>query len=465
MSTLGGILNTGREALLAQQLAMEILGHNTANVNTAGFSRRRVELTTAPASVSGNGWIYGSGVAVENIGRIRDAVLDKQFRVTNSILGYWTQCEDSSQKVEEVFNEFGDGAISDNLQAFWDAWQDLANDPESLATRTNLVTRAQTLASSLNRVHDGLIAKRQELDDTLVQQVNDVNQITAEIATLNVQIVNAEVDGGEASDLRDRRDLLLDKLSGYLSISTHEQEDGAVNVYLGGQILVQVDHAEALGLAASSDENMTLHRVVWQGSGQAVNLGDGSLKATITARDQTIPEALAKLDTFALTLAQEVNSRHVTGYGLTGTNGINFWNPDTTGAGDIAVDASIIADPRLIATASTADSPGDNSIALLIGQLQTEHVLDGGISSLGTYYTNLVAGIGSLSSAATEQRTTEESAVNLLEQRRQSVSGVSMDEEMTNLIMVQKSYEAAAKVISTVDEMIQTVLALKSTTA
>jgi len=458
MSTLGGILNTGREALLMQQLKMQIIGHNTANVNTAGFSRRRLDLMTAPAVVRDRGWFCGSGVAVDDLRRMRDTVLDSQFRRTNTTLGYWTQYEDSLKKVEEVFNEFGGGAISDHLQAFWNAWQDLANDPESLSTRTNLVHRAQTLAASLNRVHSGLRSQREELDSTLVQQGNEVNQLTAEIAALNVRIVNAEVAGGEAGDLRDRRDLLLDRLSEYVPITTHENDSGAVNVYLGGQILVQVDQAIALEIVGYSEGDMTLHRVAWPGSRQPVPLGDGKLKATMTARDQTIPNALNKLDAFATTLVQEVNSRHATGYGLTGSNGFNFWNAAATGAGDIAVDAAILADVRLIAASSSADAPGDNSIALWIGQLQTERLLDGGVSTLGSYFSNLVSALGSETSLATERRTTEESATNLLEQRRQSVSGVSMDEEMANLIMVQKSYEAAAKLISAVDEMMQTIL-------
>jgi flagellar hook-associated protein 1 FlgK len=169
---------------------------------------------------------------------------------------------------------------------------------------------------------------------------------------------------------------------------------------------------------------------------------------------------VTKLNTFATTLVQEVNARHVTGYGLTGSNGFNFWDASTTGAGDIAVDAAIISDPRLIAAASSADAPGDNSIALWIGELQNERILDGGISTLGNYYANLVSTLGSQTSQATERCTTEESAANLLDQRRESVSGVSTDEEMTNLVMVQRAYEAAAKIIATVDEMMETILGM-----
>ncbi len=460
MSTLSGILNTGRQALLLEQLAMQVIGHNTANVNTAGFSRRRLDLTTSPAVLRSGNWLYGAGVAVGDLGRIRDRILDDQFRRSNTTLGYWSELENSLGEVEQVFNEFGGGAVSDHLQAFWDAWQDLADDPETLSARTNLIECARTLASSLNRVHKGLVSEREYLDQTLVDHVSEVNQITAEIAALNAQITGTETGGGEASDLRDRRDLLLDELSQLVSISSHENEDGAVNVYLGGQILVQGDQAQALGLTAYTEEDVTLHRVVWQTGGQSVEFGDGKLKATLAARDSSIPNALNHLDVFATTLVQEMNSRHVTGYGLTGSNGFNFWDGNTTGAGDIAVDAAIVADPRLIATAGNPDAPGDNSVALWIGQLQTERILDGGVSTLADYYTNLATGIGSETAAAHERRTTEEGAVNLLEERRQSVSGVSMDEEMANLIKVQKSYEAAAKIVTTVDEMMETILAM-----
>jgi flagellar hook-associated protein 1 FlgK len=463
MSTLSGILNTGRQALLLEQLAMELIGQNTANVNTEGYSRKRLDSANSPPILRYGKWVLGGGVTTQNLGRIRDTILDKQYRNSNSTLGYWTQLEDSLGKVEQVFNEFGGAAISDYLQEYWDAWQDLANDPENLSARTNLVGRGQTLAASLNTVHGNLVEERLALDQNLVDQVSEVNQITAEIAELNLQIANAEAAGGEASDLRDRRDLLLDNLSKLVAISSHENDDGAVNVYLGGQILVQLDHAEELDASVYTADGLTLHRVAWKRNGQAIELGDGKLHATINARDESIPDSMNQLDTFATTLVQTVNSRHVAGYGLTGTNGFNFWNAGTTGAGDIAVDGMIIADPRLVATASTPDSPADNSVALLIGQLQTERILDDGNSTLAEYYSNLVSGIGTESASAKERRTTEEGAVNLIDERRMSISGVSVDEEMTHLIQVQKSYDAAAKIVTTVTAMMDTILAMGAT--
>jgi flagellar hook-associated protein 1 FlgK len=458
MSTLSGILNAGRQALIVEQLAMQVIGNNTANVNTEGYSRRRLDLTTSPAVLRSGSWFLGSGVSVGDLGRVRDTILDQQYRNTKTDLGYWSQLDESLNGVEQVFNEFGGSAVSDHLQDYWNAWQDLANDPENTSSRTNLVNSAQTLAASLRRTHQGLVTKRSELDQQLVREVREVNQITEEIAVLNVEIVNLEASSGEASDLRDRRDLLLDRLSEYVPITSHENDDGAVNVYLGGQILVQVEHAEALSVIALADDDQTLHHVSWASNSQSVNLGMGKLGATLTARDENIPEAIAKLNTFTTSLVSEVNSRHVTGYGLSGSNGFDFWDATISSAGDIAVDAAIVADAGLIATSSSAGSPGDNSIALLIGQLQSERVLENGTASLSEFYSNFISDIGSQGSAALERRTTEEATMNLLEERRQSVSGVSMDEEMANLIKVQKSYEAAAKLVTTIDEMMQTVI-------
>ena len=460
MSTLSGILNTARNSLLFEQLAMQVIGHNTANVTTEGYSRKRLDGATSPAFTRTGQWIIGSGVHISNLGRIRDRLIDEQYRRTNTNLGYWSQYEDSLGQVEEIFNEFGAGAISDQLQDFWDGWQDLANDPESTSARTALKSSAQTLASSLNRAHRNLSLKREELDKEFMFQVGDINRITQEIAELNVRIVDMETATSEASDLRDQRDLLLDQLSEYAPVSVHENEDGAVNIYLNGQILVQVDHAETIGMAAHTSGNVTLHQPLGPGTNAPLELTQGKLAATLAARDEAIPEAMAHLDTFSTTLATEVNSRHVTGYGLTGTNGFDFWDANTTGAADIAVDSAIIFDPNLIATSSSADAPGDNSVALWIGQLQTERIMDGGASTLSEYYTGFITNIGTQTAAASERRSTEESTINLLTERRQSVSGVSMDEEMANLIRVQKSYEAAAKVVTTVDEMMQTVIAM-----
>ena len=460
MSSLADILNTSRQALRVQQLAMQLIGQNTANVNTEGYTRRRVELTTAPPYTTDTIWGTGNGVDTLTLGRVRDQLLDEQYRRSAGTAGYWSSRDDLLGRVEEVFSELGGSAISDRLQQFWAAWQDLANDPEGSAPRIVLLERAQALASSVRRAHSELATRHEEIDRQLVGDVQEVNALTKRIAELNVQIVRAETGGTEASDLRDMRDSAIDRLSQLLDITVHENADGALNVYNGGQILVQLDHSADLTMSSSSSNGLVKTQVTYGSSGRALVLDSGEIKSLIELRDQDIGGVMADLDGFAVAMANRVNEVHRTGYGLTGTNGIEFFASDVTGASDFRVSQMIADEPDRIATAAADGAPGDNSIALQIAGIQSEKLMRDGRSTLDEYYRDISLAVGSKKSYAVGQLAVEQGALDSISNRRQQVSGVSMDEEMTRLIQVQQAYEAAAKVITTVDEMMQTVLAM-----
>jgi len=460
MSSLNDILNTGRRALLVQQLAMQVVGQNTANVNTEGYTRRRLDLSVAPPYNNISGWNAGAGVDVEYLGRVRDRLVDEQIRRGNGELGYWTQRDDLLGRIEEIYSELGGSAISDQLQQFWAAWSDLSNQPEDMGGRIALLEKAQSLASGVRRVHGELAARRDQVDAQLVSGVEEVNALTSRVASLNVQIVHAETSGMEASDLRDARDSALDRLSQLMNVTVEENADGAVNVYNGGQILVQLDRNVNLAVSTVNRNGSMTSVVTYGASGGMLNVESGELKALIELRDGDIGRAMSNLDQFAVSLASRVNEIHLTGYGLTNTNGVEFFAADVTGAADFRLSTLVVDDPSRIAAASAADAPGDNSIALQIAAIQNEKLLRDGRITLDEFYRDSVLSVGSSKSYAAGQLKIEQTAMNNLENRRQQLSGVSLDEEMTRLVQVQQAYEAAARIVSTVDEMMQTVLSL-----
>jgi flagellar hook-associated protein 1 FlgK len=464
MSSLSDILNTGRYALNVQQLAMQVVGQNTANVNTDGYSRRRLELTIAPPfGSSSDPWQTGGGVDVLSLGRVRDTLLDQQIRNSSRDLGYWTQKDDTLGKVEDVFNELGDSAISTQLQDFWASWQDLANAPEGTAGRIAVLEKAQALTAGVRRAYSELSTQRSNADKQIVADVNQVNTLTSNIAALNVQIVHMEVGGQEASDLRDARDNALDQLSSLIDINTQEAADGSVNVYNGGRCLVQLDHSMSLTMNTVASNGITTTVVQYGTSGQSLSLQGGEIKGLMELRDQDIGSVMSDLDSFAVALANRVNEVHRTGYGMNNATGNDFFASNVTGAADFCVSNAVANDASLIATGATPDASGDNSIALQIAGIQSEKLLNNGLSTADDFYRDSILKLGSKKSYAAGQLKVEQAAMDNLDNRRQQVSGVSLDEEMTRLVQVQQAYNAAAKIVTTVDEMMQTIMAIGST--
>jgi flagellar hook-associated protein 1 len=460
MSSLTDILNTGRQSLRVQQLAMQVIGQNTANVNTEGYSRRRLDLATAPPYEGLGQWSSGAGVDTEWLGRVRDNALDIQIRGNSSSLGYWTQSDDTLGRVEEVFNELGDNTISNDLQKFWAAWSDLSNNPEGMSGRTAVLQSAQTLASGVRRVYSEVASQWQTTDKKVVDDVNLINTLTAKIAQYNVQITRNEVDGEEASDLRDARDTALDQLSKLVDINVHEDSNGSVNVFNGGQVLVQVDRNVQLTMSQQAANGSYKTLVTYGSSGRAVTLQGGELKSLMDLRDNEVGKVLTDLDSFAVSLANRVNAVHSSGYGLGDTHGFEFFSANTTSAANFGVAAAITDDPSRIASASMPGAPGDNSIALQLAGIQNEKLMRGGQATLDEFYRDSVLTLGSSKSYAAGQLKVEQAAMDNLQNRKQQVSGVSMDEEMAHLVSVQKAYQAAAKVVTTVDQMMQTLLGM-----
>ncbi len=458
MSDIYGIMSLAGQALMTQQQAISVTSHNIANVNTPGYSRQRLIMTTNTPSDSAIGLI-GNGVSGETIERIYDRFLSAQLTNENQALGRWDAQKDAVELVEMIFNEVDGSGLSQAMNEFWDAWQSLANNPAGTTERQILVTASQILATTFNQLNSDLSQTQQNLDLALQGTVSDINRLSQQIADLNEKIISSEAGSFSANDYRDQRELVLKELSELIDFSSFEDSSGAVSMLVsGGQPLV----TGVLFWQLSTETNVAgLQDVVWvDDAGNTTNItadiSGGKLKGYLDVRDGVIDDYINRLDTLAQTLMTDVNTAHQSGFALDGSGGEVFFIG--TGARDMEVNPNIVGDLDLVAAASDALTvPGDNRKAFQIASLQYQLGM-GGTQSYNDYYSAIIRDAGNevLKSEAAYNHQSDMMAQ--LENQRESVSGVSLDEEMINLLKFQNAYAAAAKLITTADEMMQTIL-------
>lgn len=451
-------LDTAVKALRAHQLAVDVASHNIANAQTPGFSRQRVILRQDGFPAGSNAGLIGQaglGVTATDVNRIRDLFLDYQARQTNSTMSQNQAFSDAVGRAELTFSEPGDNGIAKLLDNFFSAWHDVVNDPESSSARVALVHATTTLTANIQRASKDLQTLRQDVNTDIAALPDQINSRAAEIASLNQQIVQVEASGDMANDLRDRRDQLLDQLSGLAQITYSETDTHAVNVYLGTHELVSNSSYEAVQ-AVSDPAQPGMQKLVFQSDGLDVVSNSGKLRGLLDARDQEIPGVQAKLDTLASDMITRINAIHSAGYGLDGSTGQPFLTG--TDASDIAMNAALQAAPEKIAASSLAGTVGNSGTALAIADLQsaTSATLNG--NTLDQFYTNLVTVLGADVSRATGLATSAGLLNSHIEAQRQSVSGVNIDEEVTNMTAAQHAYNAASKVISVIDSMLDTLI-------
>ena len=456
MTSIFGTLNIGRVAVGVQQAAIDVTGHNISNVNTEGYTRQRVNMTST--SVAGyQNMNMGTGVAIDDIERIYDKFIQRQIGTENQEMGYWEGKTSYLEQVEIVFNETSGSGISQALDNYWNAWNDVANNPTGYVERISLINAGSTLAMSFNQSRETLSDLQNYISSDIEANLEDINLKASQIRDLNKQILQSETAGSEANDLRDQRDLLVNELSKLIDVNVSEDNNGNVNIYIGsGQSLVTgVDSWQLSTATDPSSPNQD--RIVWNAKdGSTVDItsdiDNGTIKGMLEVRDTVVPEYISKLDNLASNIISEVNDLHSWGNDPTGQN---FFSG--TDAGDMAV---AISDPDEVVTRAIAAGEGDNSVALAIAELQNENTIMGTNTTFSDYYQSLVSDIGNAVQYSQNSLTNQTAMVDQVTTYRESLSGVSLDEEMVNLVKYQHAYDAAAKLISTVDEMLDTLLSL-----
>ncbi|HWH70568.1 MAG TPA: flagellar hook-associated protein FlgK [Candidatus Sulfotelmatobacter sp.] len=476
MLGLFGILNLGTRSLQAQQVGVETAGQNLANVNNPAYARQRVNLQTTPTINSAIGQ-QGTGAEVVAIQQIRDMLLDGQIRDEASVGGYWEAQQGGLQSTQTGLNEFldqsassingaadagsaaGAQGLSTQLTQLFNAFQSVAANPTSLPERQALVNQAQTLAGSFNQIDTRLSAIHDTLNTSVGNDVTSANQLLSEVADLNKSIAEAELPGrGTANDLRDLREQKLESLAQLVNIQTGTAADGSINVTIGGQTLVS--GRQVLDSLQTYDAGGGQLLVRTATGGSPLTLTGGSIQGNIDARDGALQTLRTGLDTLAGTLVTQVNTLYRSGYSLSGTTGADFFTG--TDAASIQVNAALANDPAQVQAAGSAGAASDNAVALALAQLARQPNAALGNQTFKDAYSQLVVKVGTALSSANSQLADHNAISAMLLNRRDSVSGVSLEEEMSSLLSFQKAYQASAKIITTVDQMLETVLSLKS---
>lgn len=462
-ASLNGILSIARSGLLTHQLALQVTGHNLANATTEGYSRQRAELIPSTPILFPEGSL-GTGVRVADITRARNTLLDDVHRRESSLFHGFSTKYSALSNVESTLAETSELSLGASLDGFWNAWSDLANDPSSATGRSVVVARAEQLIDQMRRIDSSLDVIGNQVAAALQTSVGRVNDILSEIAQLNGQIAGAVSGGNSAPDLADQRDRLLDELSEYLPIESTPRETGAVGVVADGISLVEGISAQTLSLSFGSGSWSLLTT-----SGAAIATDRGSIGGALSTLNTDFVAIRAQLDELAQGLVERVNAVHATGTNPLGGTGLNFFedfgDPTTVTAQTLTLDAAILADAQAVA-AGTPDGggnyrAGENDVALLLAGLRDD--TSGGVlagRSINTAYRDFVADVGLRAASASEAVEGHAVLMRSTGEARESVSGVATDEELVKVVQLQAAYGAAARLVSTVDEMYQTILSI-----
>lgn len=465
-----GTLNLAAQSLQTQMTGVEVTGQNLANVNTAGYTRQTVDIETNPDIQTTFG-PEGTGAGVVSIQQAVNTALNSQIQSQQSTSGYWNAQQSALQTVEDDLDTFLSSATSSTstngslsssglsslITKFFNDIQDVATSPTDAGARATLISDAQDLATTFNEVNSGLSQMNTTLNTTLGNNVDSANQLLSNIAALNQKIATAQFGGGNANDLMDDRQQDLQNLAQLTDITTSPNSDGTVDVSIGGQAMITGNQVANL-LQTYNPGNGQL--LVETTAGNPVTLGGGSMQGTIDARDGTLANLQTGVNTLANTLITQFNNIYSTGYGLDGTNSQAFFTG--TDASDIAVSANLANNPRAFQASVSATNTGDSSIATQLANLGQTTLSALNNETFEGSMNGLVGDLGNATQTANNQVTNQNAVMNMLTTQQSTISGVSVDEEMTHLLTYQQAYEAAAELVTTVNQMLGDTLAMKS---
>lgn len=497
--------NTAVSGLLASQRSLYTTNHNISNANTAGYSRQIATQTTRnPHALPGIGML-GTGTDITSINRVRSTYIDRKYWGENSPLGEWEVKRDTLVEIERLFNEPSDSSIRKNLDEFFDALETLSTNPSSYAHRALVKEKADAVTKYLNETSQKFFDVQKELNFQVATKVSQVNDYAEQIRNLNQQIYSIELDGTHANDLRDKRDLLVDQLSKIVNIQTSEEND-KFRILIGGITLV--DHIDANKLIATPMEGEnklnpkeTLYDVKWESTGQKLNLRGGELKGLLEMRDGTgeggeykgVPFYITRLNEFAQGMFETLNAVHFQGHGLNGSEkmflfSINEKNTSKLGLDTNALDLSdrnskgyekyqeFIKDNVTAANISLSGDILDSLDNIAAGLSQNKGVEDNtNILKLITLRENknffsdpgkpqgtpedflksILSTLAVDSQQALRMTDNQSAIVENIAMRRMSESGVSIDEEMSNMVRFQHTYNASARMITTLDQIME----------
>ena len=465
MPTLYGGITTALTAILANTHAIQVVNQNVSNVNTPGYRKQMVLMSTSAPIETNPGYPsrmpgqLGTGVQVDLILHNSNALLDARYRAASGESNDWQSRQSLMSQVETNLQSTSTAGLPSMLDQFWANWSQLASDPSNIAIRQELLGQADSLANNFNTQANQLLQLRGDQNAAVSDQVDQINSAAQQIADLNGQIAANLSIGEQPNDLIDRRDLLTDQLAQSAGAVSYLQKDGTTLVSIGGTNLVTNRKAYALTTVpdTTNPANNGMLQVQWA-DGTAFTPPSGSLNGLLSARDQMIPAQLNWLDTLATQLATSVNGLHSTGLAMDGlTPGGNFFDLPATGsaAGGIKVRVGLTATGIAV---NKSGLPGDNTLANQIAALKLDKSVFGSNVTFNEYLNNAISTLGTDLKRTNSNLTHNQLIVDALTTQRSSESGVSLDEEAANLAKYERSYQAAGRLMSAFDQMLDMII-------
>lgn len=458
---MGGLLaalNASKTSITTQQKAMEVVGNNIANVNTPGYSRQTPYLTPFP-TLSFGSFFIGQGVRVGAIERSSDAFLTKQIEQKSSDFGEESAKTTPLAGVERTL-PIDDTGVAAEIDRFFDAWQELSTNPDGRVERELVMQHGNLVGDAFLTAYNDLENVSNNIDNSLVSKIDGVNLKLQQVAELNNRIATVELSGNNANSDRDRRDQLVKELANSLGVQSLEDSRRMVMLQLPGGLPL-VEGTEALqieGVLVGSSIELQLQMGSTTFTLPTKGLG-GEFRGLLDIRDQLIPDLQNRLDQMAYDLATTVNTQHQLGTGLDGISGRDFFVQPAAVAGAATSFTVAITDNDYVA-AGNSSAPGDNINALVIAGIKDTSFVDGN-DSYTAWYGKMAATVGMEASQNELARIGVQDTLLQLENVRDATVGVSLEEEMISLIQYQKAFEASAKFLGTVDEMMDSILMIK----
>lgn len=453
--------------LQASKQSLDTVSHNISNANNPNYVRQSAIHTNNPYRKTGNERIeMGTGVNVIQIRQIRDEFLDKQIRQELPEFGYYYAKSQTLGDVEGLFNEITDSGLQKIMNDFWKGWDELSKEPDSLTIRAVVHESAVAFTDTVNHTSNQLNDIQQNLNKEILNKTEEVNSLLNGIAGINKSIKVIEDDNNKmkANDLRDERNAMIDRLSELVPVKTYENSFGETVVSLQRQDLVNGSYVSKIDIQMDDKGFGHIH---WENSSDKIELGEkGELAGLIDVRDGSVQEYKERLDILVEEMAEAINTAHRKGTGLGDPppKNIDFF----VGSGGKITAANIKVNPDLAdynkIAASESGETGDGEIAKEIHEIRNNSKLLGKYNdgtqtmNIDEYYRDLVTSLALETEEAISRAGSQGFIIKSIDERRISLSAVSLDEEMADMIKFQHSYSANSRVINTLDEMIDTIV-------
>lgn len=456
MAGLDIALLTGRSSLLMRQSQMTVTGNNIANADRTGYHRQNLSVTNSAPVQEGN-LRLGTGVQVETVMRTYNSALESNLRQTIRQDGYYQTYTSQLEQTEMTLAPDAESPIATAMTEFAASWADIDAQPTSINARSQLITKAQSLTDEINRTRGNLVQLRDGINDgagrgILHDSVAKTNRLAAAVADLNTQIQTVETrrfNPQQANNLRDQRDELTHQLARLVDISATSESDGTLTLTIGGEDLVRGGTATELAVATPPAGSL-----VWQNSQNPVDQDAGETQALLDARAY-IQSSIDEIDSFADTLATTINTAHANGYDLNGTQGGDIFDRSIPGRIHLA-----LTDPAVIAASANQNQTADSANARAIGEAISTPAAALENDSLLTRADRIVDSVAMDTASSSALADGTEAGIDMFQNAIGEVSGVNLDEEMMTMLETQRAYQASARFVGVVDEMLGSVIQL-----